>query len=186
MNAFRLSGVLLWSTVLWVALWHDLSVANVIAGLLVGSAVLAVSGAPRVLVGDDADRVRIRPLASLYFVGFVFYKLVEANLYLAWEVLTPRNQINVGVVAVPLRTESTTAAMIVANVITLTPGSITIESLGSPPTLYVNVMHLHDVERVRSNLLHIEELSVRAFGSAKARSQLAATVDPPAASEVAP
>ena len=177
MSAVRLSGVLLWSAVLWVALWHDISVANVLAGLLVGAAVLVVSGAPRVLARDDADRVRVRPLASLYFVGFVLYKLVEANLFLAWEIVTPRNQINVGVVAVPLRTESTTAAMIVANVITLTPGSITIESLGSPPTLYVNVMHLHDIERVRSDLLHVEELSVRAFGSARARAQLAAQVD---------
>lgn len=178
MSAVRVSGVLLWSTVLWVALWHDLSVANVLAGLLVGAAVLAVAGVPRVLANDDAERVRVKPLASLYFVGFVFYKLVEANLYLAWEIVTPHNRINVGVVAVPLRTESTTAAMIVANVITLTPGSITIESLGSPPTLYVNVMHLHDVERVRRDLLHIEELSVAAFGSATAREQLAAKVTP--------
>lgn len=178
MSAVRLSGVLLWSTALWVALWHDLSVANVVAGLLVGAGVLALSGAPRVLARDDADRVRIRPIASLYFVGYVLVKLVEANLYLAWEILTPHNRINVGVVAVPLRTESTTAAMIVANVITLTPGSITIESLGSPPTLYVNVMHLHDVERVRRSLLHIEVLSVRAFGSARARAQLAAKVAP--------
>lgn len=178
MSPLRLSGVLLWSTLLWVALWHDLSVANVVAGLLVGVAVLAVAGAPRVLGNDDAERVLVRPLASLYFLGFVLYKLVEANLYLAWEIVTPRNRINVGVVAVPLRTESTTAAMIVANVITLTPGSITIESLGSPPTLYVNVMHLHDVERVRRDLLHIEELSVAAFGSAIAREQLAAKVSP--------
>lgn len=178
MSALRLSGVLLWSTVLWVALWHDLSVANVVGGLLVGVAVLALAGVPRVLDDDDAERIRVKPLASLYFVGFVLYKLVEANLYLAWEIVTPRNRINVGVVAVPLRTESTTAAMIVANVITLTPGSITIESLGSPPTLYVNVMHLHDVERVRRDLLHIEELSVAAFGSAIAREQLAAKVRP--------
>ena len=178
MSPLRLSGVLLWSTVLWVALWHDLSVANVIAGLLVGVVVLALAGVPRVLGNDDAERVRIEPLASLYFMVFVLYKLVEANLYLAWEIVTPRNRINVGVVAVPLRTESTTAAMIVANVITLTPGSITIESLGSPPTLYVNVMHLHDVERVRRDLLHIEELSVAAFGSAIARRQLAEKVAP--------
>lgn len=173
MNVMRLSGVLLWSAMLWVALWQDISVANVLAGLLVGAAVLVVAGAPRVLEHGDEDRVRVRPLASLYFVCFVLFKLVEANLYLAWEILTPRNRINVGVVAVPLRTESTTAAMVVANVITLTPGSITIESLGSPPTLYVNVMHLHDVERVRHDLLHVEELSVRAFGSARARAQLA-------------
>ena len=55
--------------------------------------------------------------------------------------------------------------MVVANVITLTPGTITIEAHGTPPVLYVNVMHLHDLDGVRRDLLHIEELSVRAFGS---------------------
>jgi len=91
---------------------------------------------------------------------------------LAWEIVTPRNRINTGVVEVPLRTESNMATMIVANVITLTPGSLVLEAVGSPPVLYVNVLHLHDLERVRHDLLHIEELSVRAFGSRAARAQL--------------
>lgn len=172
MSALRISGVLLWLTVLWVALWHDLTFANVAGGFAVGSIVLLVAGVPRVLKRDDEHRSRVDVLRSIHFVGFVLYKLVEANLYLAWEILTPQNQINIGVVAVPLRTESTTAAMIVANVITLTPGTITIESIGTPPVLYVNVMHLHDVEQVRRDLLHVEELSVRAFGSSAARAQL--------------
>lgn len=173
MTAVRASGVLVWLTVLWVGLWHDVSVANVASGLAVGTVVLGIAGLPRLLDRDDRHRARFSLLRTLHFVGFVFAKLVEANLFLAWEIVTPRNRINVGVVAVPLRTESTTAAMVVANVITLTPGSITIESIGSPPVLYVNVMHLHDLDQVRRDLLHIEELSVRAFGSAAARAQLA-------------
>ena len=176
MRAIRISGVLLWLTVLWVAMWHDVSVANVVGGLGVGVLVLVVAGAPRVLDRDDPDRSRVRFFRSIHFAGFVLYKLVEANLYLAWEIVTPQNRINVGVVAVPLRTESSVAEMVVANVITLTPGTVTIESLGTPPVLYVNVMHLHDVERVRRDLLHIEELSVKAFGSARAREQMEATV----------
>lgn len=172
MTAVRVSGVLVWLTVLWVALWNDVSIANAVSGLAVGGVVLWVAGLPRLLDRDDRDRALFSPLRTLHFVGFVFYKLIEANLYLAWEILTPRNRIHIGVVAVPLRTESTVAAMVVANVITLTPGTVTIESLGSPPVLYVNVMHLHDLDAVRRSLLHIEELSVRAFGSAAARAQL--------------
>ncbi len=172
----RVSGVLVWVTVLWVALWHDISAANVASGLAVGALVLAAARLPPLLDRDDQHRSRLSVLHTLHFIGFVVVKLVEANLFLAWEIVTPKNRINVGVVAVPLRTESTTAAMVVATVITLTPGSITIESLGSPPGLYVNVMHLHDLDQVRRDLLYIEELSVRAFGSAVARGQLAEVV----------
>jgi multicomponent Na+:H+ antiporter subunit E len=129
--------------------------------------------------------MRIRPLALGWYFLYVLYTLVESNLVLAWEIVTPTNKITNGVVAVPLRTSSPSAMMVVANVITLTPGTMTIEVAGDPPVLYVNVLHLHDVERVRRDLLHLEELSVRAFGSAGAREQLAGRIDssvpPPAA-----
>ena len=176
MTPRRISGVLVWITVLWLALWDDLSVANVLSGLAVGAAVLLVAGQAPLLDRDDEHRARFALFRTIHFAGFILYKLVEANLFLAWEILTKENQINVGVVAVPLRTESRMAAMAVANVITLTPGTITIESLPSaegPPVLYVNVMHLNDLDAVRRDLLHIEELSVRAFGSLSAREQLA-------------
>lgn len=170
MSAFRVSGVLIWVVLLWVLLWADLSTANVVSGLAVGIIVLAVAGSTH--SADPQRRSRVAPLAALHFAGFFLYKLVEANLILAWEIVTPRNRINTGVVEVPLRTESNLATMIVANVITLTPGSLVLEAVGSPPVLYVNVLHLHDLDRVRRDLLHIEELSVRAFGSPAARAQL--------------
>ncbi len=171
MSAIRISGNLFWITGLWVLLWGDLSIANVVSGLAVGVIVLSAAQLPR-LAPTGGGAVRIAPLATAYFVLYVLVKLVEANLVLAWEIITPRNRINTGVVAVPLRTESSLSMMIVANVITLTPGTVTLEVAGSPPVLYVNVLHLHDLGRVRRDLLRIEELSVRAFGSAEAREQL--------------
>ena len=175
MSAVRLPAVLLWIVTLWVLLWGDLSIANVLSGLAVAIVVLlfARTGMERSERRHPEHRARLSPLAALHFVGFFLYKLVEANLVLAWEIVTPRNRINTGIVEVPLRTESNFATMVVADVITLTPGSLVIEAEGSPPVLYVHVLHLHDLERVRRDLLRIEELSVRAFGSPTARAQLA-------------
>lgn len=173
MTTARVSGILVWLLILWLLLWDDLSTANVLSGLLVGAAVLAFAQLPRITRGDPEHVARIDPLRTLGFAGYVLYKLVESNLLLAWEIVTPRNSINTGVIAVPLRTRSDTAMMVVANVITLTPGTMTLEVTGSPPTLWVHVLHLDDIERVRNDLLRIEELSVRAFGSRAARSELA-------------
>lgn len=172
MTPVRLSGLLVWITALWVLLWGNPSVANIASGLIVGALVLLVARLPRLSRTDAADATRVSPLATAYFVAYVLAKLVQANLVLAWEIVTPRNRINAGVVAVPLRTDSDLAMMVVANVITLTPGSVTLEVDGMPAVLYVNVLHLHDVEEVRRDLLRIEELSVRAFGSDAARRQL--------------
>lgn len=168
----RLSGLLISMAALWVLLWGDLSVANVVSGVIVAIAVLSAARLPRSTRTNDAESAEIAPLAMLRFGAYVLVKLVEANLILAWEIITPRNRINTGVVAVPLRTESALSMMVVANVITLTPGTVTLEVEGSPPVLYVNVLHLHDLDDVRRDLLRIEELSVRAFGSPSARAQL--------------
>lgn len=173
MTAVRISGILVWLVILWLLLWDDLSIANVVSGALVGIAVLTFAHLPRVRHADDEHVARVNVLRSVGFACYVLYKLVEANFVLAWEIVTPRNSINTGVVAVPLRTESSTAMMVIANVITLTPGTMTIEVAGSPPVIYVNVLHLDDIERVRRDLLRLEELSVRAFGSRAARAQLA-------------
>ena len=170
MTALRLSGLLVATTVLWVLLWGNLSAANVVSGVAVGVGVLTIARLPRSVDRDTA--VTISTFAALRFIGFFLVKLIESNLVLAREIVTPRNRINTGVVDVPLRTESSLATLIVANVITLTPGTLVLEAEGSPPVLYVNVLHLHDLDRVRDDLLRIEELSVRAFGSAKARAQL--------------
>ena len=171
MRSIRLPGVLVWLTGLWVLLWGDLSTANVLAGLVVAIGVLTLTRLPR--PSDPDDAVRVAPLAAVHFLGYVIVKLVEANLVLAKEIVTPRNRINTGVVEASLRTESNLATMIVANVITLTPGTVVLESKGSPPVLYVNVLHLHDLDQVRRDLLRIEQLSVRAFGSRAARRELA-------------
>ena len=175
MSRFEFSPVWLWAVVLWIMLWGDLSIANVLGGAAVATAVLVFSrrGDDRRPSLDKSQRGILSPLAALHFAGFFVYKLIEANLVLAWEIVTPRNRINTGIVRVPLRTESNLATMIVANVITLTPGSLVLEVEGSPPVLYVNVLHLHNLDQVRRDLLRIEELSVRAFGSRVARAQLA-------------
>ena len=166
------SGLLIWLVLLWILLWGDFSWANAISGIAVGYVIVLVSG-----VGDRAkiepeDRSRISPHHLVHFAVFVLIKLIQSNLVLAWEILTPSNRINSGIIAIPLRTHSTLSMVVVANVITLTPGSLVLESKGSPSTLYVHVLHLHDLDRVRRDLMRVEELAVRAFGSSRAREQM--------------
>ncbi len=174
-GALGVSGLGIWLVAIWLLLWNDLSVANVVSGVLVAVAVLSLSRLPKsYCVGSESgDRPRVSIPRLIYFGGYVLVKLVQANLVLAREIITPwRDRIHTGIVAVPLRTSSDLTMTVVANVITLTPGTVTIEAKGTPPVLYVHVLHLDDIERVKAELLHLEELSVRAFGSRAARAQL--------------
>ena len=154
----------LWLVVVWVALWGEVTIANVLAGVAVAAVALAVTRP------HDADeRVRFRLIPALRFAAWFLWKLVEASAIVAWEVATPRNRINEGVVAVPLVGASPTVTTIVANAITLTPGTMTLEVRHvRAPVLYVHVLHLREIEEVRAEVRHLQRLVTLAFGSDRA------------------
>ena len=152
-----------WLTVAWVALWEDLSAANLLAGLAVATGLVTLFPlSPPGVAGT------LRPAAAVRFALYFAWKLVEASLVLAWEVVTPRNRINQGIVAVPIQGVSDTLTTLVANAISLTPGTLTIEIRRRPTVLYVHVLHLQDIEAVRREVQYLEVLVIRAFGSARA------------------
>ncbi len=145
--------MLVWLVVLWVVLWRDVSVANVASGVL-----LAVLTAQGFTVDTPASSHRIRPLQAAVLLGYFLWKLVEANLVLAREIVTPRNSIETGIVAVPLVGASDLVATIVANCVSLTPGSLTLHVRREEhPTLYVHVLHLHDVQDARREVLALHD-----------------------------
>jgi multicomponent Na+:H+ antiporter subunit E len=156
--------------VLWVALWGDLSVGNVVAGVLVALAVLKLSPLPR----DPSPPGHFRPLAVLRFAVFFAGQLVLSNLQIAREVLRRDQRRTSGVLAVPMDGLSDRLVTLVANAYTLTPGSITIEVHRQPSVVYVHLLRLEDAEATRRQLLHLGYLAVLAFGTAEARQHLEA------------
>lgn len=144
-------------TVLWLLLWRDVSVGNVLTGLLVATAVSTVPA-------RASGRHRIRPVALAKFVGFFAWKLVEANVVLAREVVTPTNSIHTGIIAVTVPTESEFVLTVVANAVSLTPGTLTLEVRNDPdPVLYVHILHLRDISEARDEVLALAELAAAAF-----------------------
>jgi multicomponent Na+:H+ antiporter subunit E len=124
---------------------------------------------PRPVGRRSADAAfTIRPIAALRFAVVFAWRLVAASAVVAWEVVTPRNRINEGIVAVPVLGVSDVIVTIVANAVSLTPGTLTLEADRETGTLYVHVLHLHDIETVRDSIRDLAALVIRAFGDARA------------------
>lgn len=147
-----------WLTFVWVVLWGDVSVANVLGGAVVAVGLLLAYPVAR----EPARRgVRWLPLAR-FLVHFA-WKVLQANAIVAWEVVTPRNRLNQGIVAVPVAGGDDVLLTSLSNAISLTPGTLTLEVRREPPTLYVHVMHLRSVEAVRHDVRTLEQYLSAAF-----------------------
>jgi monovalent cation/proton antiporter MnhG/PhaG subunit len=146
--------------VVWMLLWRDVSVGTLVGGSVVAAVVEAVRRTrPRV--------TRIDPLGLVVFIARYLGMVVGSNLRVAWEVITPSNElIREAIVAVPLRTRSLPVALLVANAISYTPGSLTVEMHGDPLVIHVHVLHFSSVEDVRAQVAEVESLAERALREA--------------------
>ncbi len=124
--------------VAWVLLTGTLTTENAILGFALGTAVVLVAGRA---VG--APRYVRTVVASIRLLVVFAIDLFIANLYVAFDVITPKSRLRPGIIAVPLSAETDTEITLLANLITLTPGTTSIEVSADRKTLYVHVMYLH-------------------------------------------
>ena len=92
---------------IWLALWADLSAANLLSGLLVGVTIVLLSDDPR-------GHVVLRPVAVARFSAFFLLRLVISTGAVARAVVAPRDRIHTGVVEVPLSGCTDAVATLVA------------------------------------------------------------------------
>lgn len=118
--------VFLSTLLLWVLLTGSMASNELGAGLLVAAVVSAVSG-PHLAVFNG---LKTHPAAFLHLLNYLVYffiALVRANLDMARRILSPSLPINPGIVEVQTTLESPLGRMLLANSITLTPGTLTVD-----------------------------------------------------------
>ena len=145
----------------WVALWGRLSIANLLSGVVAATAVIRLFPA----VGPLPPIGRFRPIQAVAFARHFLVELVKANLVVAREVVTPTSRINEAIVRVPIAATTDTMITFVANAVSLTPGTMTVEVETDPPALDVHVLHFRGVEEVRADVGKLAGYAIRAFGT---------------------
>lgn len=127
------------------------TVDGVLGHLLLGLAVgLPVAFAFRRLFPDRVDPVRgvgAVPAVVRFVLTFA-REVVLANLDMTYRVLAPGPPVEPEVIYVPLRLESEFAQTTLANAITLTPGTVTLDHDPEANGLFVHVIDGRDLEEV--------------------------------------
>ncbi|OKH93510.1 Na+/H+ antiporter subunit E [Streptomyces uncialis] len=150
-----------WLTVVWVLLWGNLSVVNVVGGALVAVVVCLVFPLPLVNIG-----LRLHPLGIARLAVRLVWEMYTAGLKVSHQMLDNRPFL-AAVLAVPLRCRGdlmlTATAVAVSNI----PDGSVVEVHRAQATLFVHVLEADDPrtpERTRQAVWRMEELVVRAFG----------------------
>lgn len=97
------------------------------------------------------DKGHFRKLPKVINLFFFFIKeLLRANLKIAYEVITPKDHMNPGVVVYPMEAKTDLEITMLASLISLTPGSLTIDVSEDRKILYFHSMYIanNDMERI--------------------------------------
>ena len=134
-----LSNILL--TIIWVALTGNFTFTNYFFGFLISFFMmwLITSGT------GNAKYFRILPRV-ISFIFFFLYELLKANLQVAYEVMTPHYNMSPGIVKVPLDVKTNLEITFLANLISLTPGTLSLDVSEDKKVLYVHSMYITSKE----------------------------------------
>lgn len=147
-------GPTIWLTALWMVLWRSTTPDTVVTGIALAVALTWIMRRS----DTHLERHRVRPLALLRYLGHMVFALVQSNIQLAWEILTPTDYTKPGLLEVRLPPSSELVLTVIANSITLTPGTMTLGLRAETSTLVIHVLHLRDVDEARAEIVELHRL----------------------------
>ena len=150
--------VLLWNIMLavsWAALTGEVTALSLAVGFVFGFVILY---AVRRLLRPS--RYFEKLWQSVKLASLFAWELLLANLRIAYEVVTPSQKMKPGVVAIPLDAETDAEITLLANLITLTPGTLSLDVSDDRRVLYIHAMYVDDAEELRRSIKDGFEKSV--------------------------
>jgi multicomponent Na+:H+ antiporter subunit E len=159
--------MVVWMTLVWWVLWGTWSAMSLVGGVIVATLALLAFPLPPL----DLE-VRIHPLGAVRLLARFARDVVVASLQVAWTVLRPPRELRNAIVRVPLRSDSELVLVLVAELVSLVPGSVVVEVRRSTCTLYLHVLDVRspdDVEKIRERVWTQEQRVLDALVDRPAR-----------------
>ncbi len=90
------------------------------------------------------------------FIVFYIFKLVQSNLFIAYDILTPKLHTVPDIVKVPIILKSDLGLLLFSNLVSMTPGSLSIDMNKEKTILEVHVLYNKDKEKVLKEIGSIQ------------------------------
>ena len=137
---------------LWLLAWGEVSLANVLSGIVVAGVVLVAFPPSR----RSKRQLRVHPAGTVRLLTYVIGQLVRSNVVMTRQILRRHPDVQPGVLAHRLRDPSDEAVTVMTSIIALSPGTMTVDV--DPTTIYVHFFRLHDIAAARHQLSRLEQV----------------------------
>jgi multicomponent Na+:H+ antiporter subunit E len=141
---------LLWNILLaliWIAMSGQFTPGNFVVGLGLGLLILIFT---RRAIGSPNYIRKVGQVLNLAL--FFVWELILSNLRVAYDVVTPRHHMRPGVIGIPLDVRTDLEITVLSSMISLTPGTLSLDVSADRKTLYIHAMYIDDVEAVRRKI----------------------------------
>lgn len=99
----------------------------------------------------------------LWFVVVFVREMIIANAKVAWEALTPGLSLQPGIVVVPTSCVTEIQMMLLANTVTMTPGTLSVEVDTETRDLYVHGLFVASRKKFVADIHALERVLLRAL-----------------------
>lgn len=131
----------------WAAVSGSFTLVNILFGFALGAATLYLIREQTGSAGYLSRSRRVLSLALLFV-----YELILSAWRVTVLVLTPNPKIKPGIFAYPLKVDRDSEITLLANLITLTPGTLSVDVSDDRRTLYVHTLDCSDPDQTRRDI----------------------------------
>jgi multicomponent Na+:H+ antiporter subunit E len=137
----------------WVLMTGSFEFLNYVFGFAIGYTVILLMSRSVSALTDYPRRLPRAIYFLLYFIG----ELIKSNVKIAFDIITPTFLGKPGVIGIELEAKTNLEITLVANLISLTPGTLSLDVSANKKILFVHAMYLIDEDEVRAELKHLEQ-----------------------------
>ena len=144
--------------VTWAALTDSFSLAGIAIGFALGYVALWFT---QPIFGGGPSRYFVRVWTALRLLVFFLYELIKSSIDVAWDVVTPTHRSRPRLIEMPLDVKTDAGILMVTNLISLTPGTLSVDVSEDRSTLLVHAMFADDTDELVRDLKGGMERMVR-------------------------
>ena len=100
---------------------------------------------------------------AIGFLLFYIYKVFQANIELAFQILAPRLKMSPGILEIPVTLSHPQAILLLVNMITMTPGTLTMDLSEDKRFIYVHFLFLVDEQKKIREIKNLEKKIAHLF-----------------------